>query len=54
MKLIWQLMVVLADQILIEHEGRGVQHQKRQRTSCDFPNSMIFFNIFSSLFEVIS
>ena len=31
----------------------GVQQQKRQRTSCDFPGGMIFFVLFCSLFEDI-
>ena len=30
--------------------GGGVQQQKRQRTSCDFPGGMIFFVLF--LFSV--
>ena len=33
--------------------GGGVQQQKRQRTSCDFPGGMIFFVLFCSLFEDI-
>ena len=31
----------------------GVQQQKRQRTSCDFPGGMIFFVLFCPLFEDI-
>ena len=33
--------------------GGGVQQQKRQRTSCDFPGGMIFFVLFCSLLEDI-
>ena len=33
--------------------GGGVQQQKRQRTSCDFPGGMIFFVLFCPLFEDI-
>ena len=33
--------------------GQGVQQQKRKRTSCDFTDGMIFFDLFCSIFEYI-
>ena len=36
-----------------ENSWGGVQQQKRQRTSCDFPGGMIFFVLFCPLFEDI-